>query len=222
MLYSKDMEDDSIGVNQAIPPGEDSRSFQNTTAHPERWVEEYGDYLFRYALLRLRDATKAEDVVQETFLAALKARDRFCGHSAERTWLIGILKNKVGDYYRSLGRETSFTDLEFYAKEESHDFVGEGFSQGAWTRERRPADWPTLPSASLEAAEFWTAFRECLGRLPHNISRVFVMREVDEIESREICDQLKISDSNLWVMLHRARLALRRCLESNWFEKEKG
>lgn len=216
------MEDSSIDVNQVTPRAEDSGSFRNAITHPERWVEEYGDHLFRYALLRLRNATRAEDVVQETFLAALKARDGFSGHSAERTWLIGILKNKIGDYYRRLGRETSFTDLEFYANEESQDFVGEGFSQGAWRCERRPADWPALPSAGLEAAEFWTAFRECLGRLPQNISRVFVMREVDEIESREICDQLKISDSNLWVMLHRARLALRRCLESNWFEKEAG
>src|SRR5207249_8527733 len=93
---------------------------------PERWVDEYGDYLFKYALVRLRDQTKAEDMVQETFLAALKGGHSFAGRSAEKSWLIGILKNKICDYYRKASRETSFTDLEFYSDEESDRFIADG------------------------------------------------------------------------------------------------
>src|SRR5579863_6750809 len=90
---------------------------------PERWVDEHGDYLFRFAFARLRDQTRAEDAVQETFLAALKGGKNFAGRSAEKSWLVGILKNKIYDYFRKAGRETSFTDLEFYADEESDRFV---------------------------------------------------------------------------------------------------
>ena len=82
---------------------------------PERWVGEHGDYLFKYALVRLRDSTKAEDMVQETFLAALKGGSSFAGKSKEKSWLVGILKNKICDYYRKASRETSFTDMEFYS-----------------------------------------------------------------------------------------------------------
>ena len=105
---------------------------------PERWVEEHGDYLFKYALLRLRDVAKAEDAVQETFLAALKGGKSFAGRSAEKTWLVGIMKNKISDHYRKTGREISFTDLEFYQDEESDRFVSEGSFKGGWIHELGP------------------------------------------------------------------------------------
>src|SRR3954464_25180 len=97
---------------------------------PERWGELYGDYLFKYALMRLCDAAKAEDAVQETFLAALKGGKSFAGRSAEKSWLVGILKNKVYDHFRKAGRETSFTDLEFYSDEEGDRFTGDGLGKG--------------------------------------------------------------------------------------------
>jgi len=93
---------------------------------PERWVDEYGDYLFKFALVRLRDQTKAEDMVQETFLAALRGGQGFAGRSAEKSWLVGILKNKICDYYRKSSRETFFTDLEFHSDEESDRFISDG------------------------------------------------------------------------------------------------
>src|SRR5450432_1762306 len=93
---------------------------------PERWVDLHGDYLFTYALMRLRDAARAEDAVQETFLAALKGGKTFAGRSAEKSWLVGILKNKVCDHYRKASRETSFTDMDFYADEESDRFIPDG------------------------------------------------------------------------------------------------
>ncbi len=185
---------------------------------PERWVAEHGDALYGYALVRLRDPAKAEDAVQETFLAALKAGN-FAGRSAERSWLTGILKNKIFDYYRKASRETVFTDLDFYADEESDRFVPDGTGKGGWIHELGPSEWPANPGASLDNEVFWKAFHECAGKLPPKVSAVFCLREMDGVESREICEQLKISESNLWVMLHRARMALRRCLEINWFGK---
>ena len=185
---------------------------------PERWVELYGDYLYKFALLRLRDAAKAEDAVQETFLAALKGSKSFAGRSAEKSWLVGILKNKISDYFRKASRETVFTDLDFYADEESDRFVADGLSKGGWIHELGPRAWPE-PGANLDNEAFWKVFRECTGKLPKNVATVFNLRELDGIESKEVCALLNISENNLWVMLHRARMALRHCLETNWFGK---
>ena len=186
---------------------------------PEPWVAEHGDYLFHFALGRLRDPSKAEDTVQDTFLAALKGGQSFTGRSAEKSWLTGILKNKIFDYYRKAGRETSFTDLDFYADEESDRFVADGIGQGGWIHELGPLEWASDPGSSLDHEIFWKTFRNCSGKLPKNVAAVFTLREVDGVESKEICATLNISESNLWVMLHRARMALRRCLETNWFGK---
>lgn len=185
---------------------------------PERWVEDHGDYLFRYAIARLRDPARAEDAVQETFLAALKAKN-FAGRSAEKSWLVGILKNKIFDHYRKASRETSFTDLDFYEDEESDRFVADGVGQGGWIHELGPLEWPADQGSSLDSEIFWKTFRDCSGKLPKNVATVFTLREVDGVDSKEICAALNISESNLWVMLHRARMALRRCLETNWFGK---
>ena len=187
---------------------------------PDRWVELYGDYLFKFALVHLRDASKAEDAVQETFLAALKGGKSFAGRSAERSWLVGILKNKIYDHFRKASRETPFTDLEFYADEEADRFVAQGLGKGGWIHELGPEEWPD-PGASLDNEAFWKTYRDCSRKLPKNIAAAFNLREVDGIESRTICELLKISEGNLWVMLHRARMALRRCLEVNWFGRER-
>lgn len=201
----------------ASPTPSDAKS-ATALSDPERWVEEHGDYLFRYALARLRDPVRAEDAVQETFLAALKAGN-FAGRSAEKSWLTGILKNKIFDHFRKASRESSFTDLDFYADEESDRFVADGLGKGGWIHELGPIEWPANPGASLDNEVFWRTFNDCAGKLPPKVSAVFCLREMEGIESREICEQLGISDSNLWVMLHRARMALRRCLEINWFGK---
>jgi len=206
-----------------VPPEKTSRptgaDAPSARSDPERWVELYGDYLFKFALLRLRDAGKAEDAVQETFLAALKGGNSFAGRSAEKSWLVGILKHKIIDHFRKASRETAFTDLDFYADEEGDRFEAEGLGRGGWIHERGPQDWVD-PGASLDQEAFWRAFRDCSKKLPKNVSTVFHLREVDGMESGEICATLNISENNLWVMLHRARMALRRCLETNWFEKQ--
>jgi RNA polymerase sigma-70 factor (ECF subfamily) len=183
---------------------------------PERWVDEHGDYLFKFALVRMRDETRAEDAVQETFLAALKSKPAFQGRSTERTWLTSILKNKIYDHFRQASRETSFTDLEFYEDEESGRFTSRGLGAGGWIHEFGPQDWGAM-GESLDRERFWKTYRDCSNRLPHKIAAVFNLREMDHIDSKEVCAMLQISESNLWVMLHRARMALRRCLETHWF-----
>ena len=183
---------------------------------PERWVDEHGDYLFHFALSRVRDASLAEDFVQETLLAGLRGMDRYQGRSTERTWLSGILRNKVLDHFRVAGRETNFTDLEFFTDEEERTFENQEYPDH-WNSAHAPSEWSDAGS-SLDREEFWKVFHQCSGKLPDRIGRVFLLREVDRISSDEICSTLKISPNNLWVMLHRARLALRRCLEIHWFK----
>jgi len=186
-------------------------------ANPERWVDEHGDPLFRYALVRVRRREVAEDLVQETLLSAMRSREKFAGQSSERSWLFGILKHKISDYFRELGRETSFTDLESLADEFSEKFVPEGY----WVHVKGPKEWKPEPDEVMHRAEFWQTMRNCLDKLPERIANVFTLREMDEVESKEICSMLSISEGNLWVMLHRARMALRECFEINWFNREK-
>ena len=181
---------------------------------PERWVDEHGDVLYRYALTRVRKQEVAQDLVQETLLAAMRSYEKFAGQSSVRSWLCGILKHKLSDYFRKLGRETSFTDLEFLADECAEKFVPEGY----WVHMNGPKEWKPEADEVMHRDEFWKVMRECLGKLPERVATVFMMREMDEIESKEICATLSISESNLWVMLHRARMALRECLATNWFE----
>jgi RNA polymerase sigma-70 factor (ECF subfamily) len=182
---------------------------------PERWVDEHGDYLYRYAVVRVRTAEVAQDLVQEAFLAALRANQSFAGRSSERTWLFGILKNKIVDYYRKLGRETSFTDMEFLSDEFSEKFV-----DGGWIHADAPKEWKPEPEVVAHRTDFWVTMNSCLEKLPDRVAKVFMLREMDDLSSKEICKTLSVTESNLWVMLHRARMALRECLEKNWFAKE--
>lgn len=198
-------------------PGQstDDRMKHSPALDPERWVDEHGDALFHYALSRLRDSVLAEDFVQDTLLAALKSHHRFEGRSSERSWLTGILKNKILDHYRKIGRETVFTDLEFYGDEETRAFDNPDFPDH-WNAAAAPTEWSGA-GAALDQEEFWKVFHRCSGKLPDRVARVFLLREVDDVPSDEICASLNITPNNLWVMLHRARMALRRCLEVNWF-----
>jgi RNA polymerase sigma-70 factor (ECF subfamily) len=183
-------------------------------ADPNRWIDNHGDCLFRYALIRVRSREIAEDLVQESLLAAIRQIDKFGGRSSERSWLCGILKNKVCDYFRKLGRETNFTDLEFFIDEHSDRFDSEDY----WIHERGPEDWKCEGEQAMKCAEFWQAIEAALERLPARVAQVFIMREMDGLPSREVCQRLNISEANLWVMLHRARMALREDLEVNFFK----
>src|SRR5690242_11642553 len=170
-------------------------------------------YLLRVAQLQLRDPDLAEDVVQETLLAALAAQSGFTGKSSLKTWLTGILKHKIVDAIRQKQRrpiiEASFDD-----ETDLDDFDPLFKDNGGWVAP--PADWGD-PENALTRTQFFDVMEICLEKLPPNTARVFVMREVMELESNEICKELTITANNLWVILYRARMALRECLEQNWF-----
>ncbi len=183
---------------------------------PQGWPDLYGDYLYRFALLRTREASIAEEMVQETFLAALQAKDRFAGHSNERSWLVGIMKHKIVDHFRKVTREIPTDDIERLGTTEDAD--GTFDQAGHWKLDQTsPLDWPDHPGAAVEKKQFWDVLKRCLSDLPPRMAQVFTMREVDDISTNEICEMLKITPSNLWVMLHRSRKHLRQCLETHHF-----
>lgn len=196
---------------------EEQRTDARLSPDPSAWVDEHGDYLFGYALFRLRDAAAAEDAVQETLLAALQGRQTFAGRGSERTWLTGILKHKLSDYFRRLGRETPVSQLEEESFEHAEFFRQSGEWEGHWESDRAPLEWRATPEESLRQSEFLRVLDECLSPLPARVSGAFVLREVDGLASEEICQLFGVTTNNLWVMLHRARLHLRRCVELNWF-----
>ncbi len=187
------------------------------TLKPQMWVEQHGNYLFNYAIVRVNDREKAEDLVQETFLAGLKAKDNFQGKSSERTWLISILKRKVIDTYRkqysskvsSMSEyEQDISDGDFYRTEDPF--------KGHWLEGKGPHSNSLLPEGEMEQEELREIIRRCIKNLPPNLAAAFAMKMIDEADSDEICKELGITSSNLWVMLHRARLKMRTCVESKW------
>jgi RNA polymerase sigma-70 factor (ECF subfamily) len=178
----------------------------------DTWLDRHGDALYRYALLRVRQPDVAEDLVQDTLLAALRARASYAGQANERTWLVAILKNKIIDHFRRAARETPLPDLP--EPDDTADGFFHGEPAGHWTE--IPATWGR-PDTCLEQMEFWRAFRDCLDKLPERQARVFALTELDELSTPELCKALGISPSNAWVLLHRARLRLRDCLERSWF-----
>ena len=194
----------------------------NTTANtqpgaitPDGWVAAHGDYLFNFAIGQVRDTSVAEDLVQETFLAAFKGRHRFTGQSSERTWLVGILRHKICDHLRHTCRERSVrADVpasrgDDEAWEEAvmwlHDVAAECQS----------------PNRRLELGEFRMNLETALGKLPPRVAQVFQLYEVEERPNNEVCQRLNISESNLWVMLHRARKQLRSHLAEWWNSESK-
>ncbi len=184
-------------------------------SNSETWVNDYGDYLYNIALLRLSDAQVAEDMVQDTFMAALKAANTFEGKSSERTWFVSILKRKIIDYYRKNRRFVPITQND--ETEDLPYFEARGKMKGRWKPESGPSDWGDDPLKSLEKSEFQSILQKCISDLPKNIAAIFTVREIDGWNTEDICKEFDITSSNLWVMLHRARTQLRRCLEQNWF-----
>lgn len=181
------------------------------------WLDQHGDYLFKYASFRLRDSSAAEDVVQETFLAALKAYEKFEGRGSERTWLVGILKHKITDHFRRIAREAPIGEEEDEGPEHVEFFTRTDGWDGHWNNQYAPTEWHATPAQLVEQGEFWMVFNDCLSPLPKRTASAFTLREVDGLNSEEICEMLSITVNNLWVMLHRARLHLRNCLQMNWF-----
>ncbi len=190
------------------------------TFDPVSWVDNFGDYLYGFAYSRVRNESTAEDLVQETLLSAIQSIKSFREDSSEKTWLCGILKHKIIDFYRKSSREVELTTEEADMSSYDYLFRDEGIWEGHWTAENSPMVWNENPHGILEKSEFRNTFVGCLMELPERVANAFTLREVDGYAAAEICDFLMISPNNYWVMMHRARLHLRRCIDMNWFRRE--
>jgi RNA polymerase sigma-70 factor (ECF subfamily) len=174
------------------------------------WLTDHGDALYRYAKQRVRAPDIAEDLVQDTLLAALASWASFAERSGERTWLIGILKHKLVDHLRKSMRERPLTELQGEENLDPFD------KNGHW--KTRVSRWQCDPHEMIENAEFQKVLASCLSKLPARIAHVFWLHEAESMNSKELCKELDISPTNVWTMLHRARVRLQRCLSLNWFE----
>ncbi|KAB1160743.1 MULTISPECIES: sigma-70 family RNA polymerase sigma factor [Tenacibaculum] len=189
-----------------------NRTDKSNTLSPNKWVDNYADYLFNYAIVRVNDSNIAKDLVQETFFAGLKSAKNFEGKSTERTWLVSILKRKIIDYYRKINSKKGQAEVRM-------NFYDNGENEGNWIEERVPQSWNNEAEKSIENNELKSQIDECIGHLPEKYAMVFRMKTIQEFETEEICKELDITPSNLWVIIHRARTQLRNCMEKNWFNK---
>lgn len=179
---------------------------------PDTWLDEHGNALYRYALLRLRDPHKAEELVQDTFVSALQGLRNFNGEAPVRTWLIGILKHKITDQFRREAREISLDNFDHQEEELSQ--TEDSFApDGHWAN--KISDWGN-PEKALENQQFWELLQFCMDHLPKRLARLFLLREILEEESENICQDFAITPTNLWTMLYRARMGLRQCLDRHW------
>jgi RNA polymerase sigma-70 factor (ECF subfamily) len=175
--------------------------------------------MLRFAQMQLRDAAIAEDMVQEALIAAMTNTSGFAGRAAFKTWMFAILRNKIVDHIRRSAREIPGSDFVDTSDPDAADFDTLFDQRGFWNPDERPATWSD-PDAALSQKQFWAVFDICLNNLPERVARVYMMRELLDLDTAEICRQLGISNNNCWVILHRARTGLRECLENRWFQGE--
>ena len=181
-------------------------------SEPHTWLDRHGDALYRYALMRVREPAMAEDLVQDTLLSALRGHSRFAGESSERTWLIAILKNKIIDHFRRSTHETPLPESD-----DPDALIDALFETSSDHWLNFPNTWQN-PDTALENSRFWQVFADCLQGLPARQAQAFAMTELEGLDTENLCKALNISTSNVWVLLHRARLRLRQCLEQRWFD----
>jgi RNA polymerase sigma-70 factor (ECF subfamily) len=177
--------------------------------NPDLWVNKYADQLYSYIVVRVNDTGLAEDIVQETFLSAWKNRATYKGEASEKNWLYAICKNKIIDHYRKMGHqiaqpaEVDASDTFFDEKEH-------------WTTEAGPVDWGIHDQQTIEKKEFYSILELCKSKLQQLQQSVFVLKFMEGQDSDAICKVLNITTSNYWVLMHRAKLQLRSCLNKNW------
>jgi len=176
------------------------------TINPQKWVNDYGDYLYGFAFKKLLSKDLAEDILQDTFLSAFQAKDTFKGNSNEKTWLVGILKRKIADHYRKLSkRRENISD-------NNSPFISDRFLQGSWKEDKVPLQWDTDGDWSKDE-RFIEFIKRCIAILPEKWKAVFALKHMEDTNTQEISEELDISESNIWVILHRSRLQLRECIE---------
>ncbi|MBA3682644.1 MAG: sigma-70 family RNA polymerase sigma factor [Bacteroidetes bacterium] len=185
--------------------------------NPENWSSIYADELFRYAMSKTGKAEVSEDLVQEAFLGALKAMGSFKGKSSERTWLFAILKFKIADHYRKASTKYEVNNSSFSFEDKSYlDNYFNG--DGEWNDSSAPKGWGIDYSTSIENKELGNALNNCIDKLPENQRQLVLLKLVEEEETEKVCKELNITPTNYWVIIHRAKLQLRACLEKSWFK----
>lgn len=180
------------------------------TLNSNKWVDKYADYLFNYTITRVNNADLAKDLVQETFFAGLKSAKNFKGEASERTWLVSILKRKIIDYYRKINSNKGKAEVRV-------NFYNDGENEGNWLEERVPQSWENASEKNIENQELKNQLEACINSLPEKYAMVFRLKTIQDFGTEEICKELDITSSNLWVIIHRARTQLRKCMEDNWF-----
>ncbi len=176
---------------------------------PTKWVDKYSDYLFNYTIVRVNNREVANDLISETFLAGLKSMKNFKGEASERTWLISILKRKIIDYYRKINSRKGQAEVRINYSDES--------SEADWLEEQVPDAFDKTAEDEMENTELKMAILDCLGQLNDKQAAIFKMKTIDGFDTETICKEFDITPSNLWVIIHRARITLAACLEKNWF-----
>jgi RNA polymerase sigma-70 factor (TIGR02943 family) len=182
----------------------------NHLLNPDKWIDLYADYLFNYTISRVNDREIAQDLVQDTFLAALKSMKNFKGEANERTWLISILKRKIIDHYRKINSNKGKAEVRITTNHDSE-------TDGDWLEERVADPFDKTAEDTMQNTELGEAIFKCLAKLPEKQAEVFRMKTIEGIETEDICKELNITASNLWVIIHRARTAMASCLNENWF-----
>ena len=186
----------------------------NSDINPSAWLDIYGDYLYSYALSRVSPPDNAQDLVQETLLAAYRTHQKFTGKSTVKTWLTTILRSKIVDFYRSKGHKIVVSWEDFKSPFRTEDPM-----KGHWIENKPRNDWNVDAISQIESQEFVQVLSKCLDHLPENWRSVVILKLLEDHKSEDVCKELDISSSNLWVIVHRAKLKLRDCLEKNWFNE---
>ncbi len=188
--------------------------------NPSQWLRLYGDYLFSIAMMKLDDRQLAEDMVQETFLSAIKGAHGFKGESSEKTWLTSILNNKIIDQYR---KKSALKNTQEYIQATDTAFTDSFFESAPaiphWLDETAPRNWGPGADQSINEREFELVLQACIKKMPEKLMVVFLAKFIEEETSENICKELNITSSNYWVIVHRAKVLVRSCLEKNWFLK---
>ncbi len=185
------------------------------------WVEAYSDKLYSWCLYKTNSKEIAEDLVQDTFMAAFQAINKFEGKSDPKTWLFSILNNKIADHFRKLYRNPTITESEIRQSSEASFFESYFDGNGSWLKEQRPKAWQKEDALLLDNTIFVKVLQSCMNKLPPDCYAAVQLKYLEGKKGEIVCQELQITPTNFWQILHRARLQLRRCLEINWFKKQR-
>ncbi len=178
--------------------------------NPNLWIDKYADYLYNYTIVRVNDHEISQDLISETFFAALKSAKNFKGEASERTWLISILKRKIIDHYRKKNSKKGKAEVHINYKTEDEE--------GDWLEENVSDPFDITAEDKLENEELGFAIHQCLESINEKQAQIFKLKTIENYDTEAICKEFEITPSNLWVIIHRARKSLATCLENNWLK----